>query len=80
MTDTDYKRLWRNAKEENIKLLNQLDMLNKQLEAQIDVINKIREGEISIAEIVDYMPKDNRKEVIEFLKKQKKEVEEGKHG
>ena len=79
MTETDYKRLWRNTQDENIKLLNQLDMLNKQLESQMEVIRKLRDGEIKPEDIIKYMPKDERKETIEFLKKQKKEVEEEKH-
>ena len=75
MTDTDYKRLWRNGQKDNIKLYNQISMLLKQLDAQADLIKRIRDGEIKIGDITQFMPKDERAATLEFLKKQKAEID-----
>lgn len=66
--DTDYKRLWRNVQEEKVELLKLIDILNGQLEAQRILITKIRDGEIKIEDIIQYMPKDFRKNVMAVLK------------
>jgi len=49
--DTDYKKMWRSTKDENVKLFNLLGQANDRINALTDIIEKIKKGEIKIDEI-----------------------------
>ena len=51
MSDTDYKKMWRKAKKQIVKLFNMLYTLSQLLETQMDVLRRVRDGQLKPDEI-----------------------------
>lgn len=49
---TDYQKLWRQEKIENIKLVNLLAQANGRIEAQAEVIRMIKDGKLKPEDIL----------------------------
>jgi len=62
-TETDYKRLWRNAKQAAVEVSNLLMEANAVIKSQADLIRKLRDGTISKEELekIKIEVKDNIK-------------------
>ncbi len=49
---TDYKKLWRKVKNENMLLNNKMFKLNQVIEGQVAILKSIKDGKIDVKEIL----------------------------
>jgi hypothetical protein len=51
--DTDYKRLWRDAKKQVLDLVGKMRMLEEVNKVQVDVLRRVRDGELKPEKIFE---------------------------
>ena len=72
MKKTNYKKLWRKVKKQNILMANEITRLNGIAKVQSEMIGKIRDGKINPKEIVKakkVLPDAQMQKIIDEAKK-----------